>query len=407
MPAPQTPYDAVLHAARDVAKLDCALDAEMLGAALLGSVYAVADTDRATAVREFVGRFLTATTRRRTAAATTIREVFATLVPDAEGAGEVRRGPLAPAWVAQLGRVRATGCYAYGDIYGDQTSYLVTFAYDDAEDGGPEHAVVALVDHNIGITKDVFVGGPAERILGQVREMCAADELTWFREEDPGRLRGEVNRHLEITDGLGDLPAEGSLATDRALVAARLALLPAVTTVLPGAQPRDLTPQEREVLIREFLASPEAARFALDAAADDELGSLHFCLSLILDHAASLPDPDPLRWSPAVAGLFLLDWVHRRAVLDMDDAAMLPRVVRGWSAYATRKRGLPEAAAEQTDSVVEEMIPEFARLYATGERRSPATAAVAQLISEGVDPNDTDAIDAWIETNRHRLSDES
>jgi hypothetical protein len=136
---------------------------------------------------------------------------------------------------------------------------------------------------------------------------------------------------------------------------------------------------------------------------DDELASLHFCLSLVFDHAASLPEPDPLRWSPAVAGLFLLDWVHRRAVLDMDDAAMLPRVVRGWSAYATRTRGLPPAAAEQTGAVIEDMVPEFARLYATGERRSPATAAVAQLISEGVDPNDTAAIDAWIETNRHRL----
>jgi hypothetical protein len=406
MPAPQTPYEAVLHAARDVAKLDCALDAEMLGTALLGSVYAVAETDRATAVRDFVGRFLSATVRRRTAAATTIREVFAVLVPEAEGAGEVRRGPLAPVWAEQLGKVRATGCYAYGDVYGDQTSYLVTFAYEDAEDGGPEHAVVALIDHNIGITKDVFVGGPAERILGQVREMCAGDELTWFREEDPGRLRNEVNRHLDITDSLGDLPAEGSLATDRALVTARLALLPAVTTVLPGSEPHDLTAQEREVMIRDFLASPESARFGLDAASDDELGSLHFCLSLLLDHAASLPDPDPMRWSPAVAGLFLLDWVHRRAVLDMDDAAMLPKVVRAWSAYATRKRGLPATAADQTDSVVEEMIPEFARLYATGERRSPATAAVAQLISEGVDPNDTDAIDAWIETNRHRLSDE-
>jgi hypothetical protein len=407
MPAPQTPYEAVLHAARDVAKLDCALDAEMLGTALLGSVYAVAETDRATAVREFVGRFLTATSRRRTAAATLIREVFATLVPDAEGAAAVRRGPLAPVWAEQLGRVHATGCYAYGDIYGDQTSYLVTFAYDDTEDGGPEHAVVALIDHNIGITKDVFVGAPAERILGQVREMCAADELTWFREEDPGRLRGEVNRHLDITDGLGDLPSEGSLATDRALVTSRLSLLPAVTTVLPTAEARDLTAQEREVLIREFLAAPEAARFGLDTAGDDELPSLHFCLSLVLDHAASLPDPDPMRWSPAVAGLFLLDWVHRRAVLDMDDAAMLPKVVRAWSAYATRKRGLPSAAADQTDQVVEEMIPEFARLYATGERRSPATAAVAQLISEGVDPNDTDAIDAWIETNRHRLTDDS
>jgi hypothetical protein len=406
MPAPQTPYEAVLHAARDVAKLDCALDAEMLGTALLGSVYAVAETDRATAVRDFVSRFLDATNRRRTAAATTIREVFAALVPDAEGADEVRRGPQTPPWAEQLGRVHPTGCYAYGDVYGDQTSYLVTFAYDDTGAGGPEHAVVALVDHNIGITKDVLVGVPAERILGQVREMCAGDELTWFREEDPGRLRGEVGRHLAITDGLSDLPAEGSLATDRALVTARLALLPAVTTVLPEAEPQELTEIQRETLIREFLAAPEASRFGLDATTDDELSSLHFCLSLLFDHAATLPAPDPLRWSPAVAGLFLLDWVHRRAVLDMDDAAMLPRVVRGWSAFATRKRGLPASAVEETDRVIEDMIPEFARLYATGERRSPATAAVAQLISEGVDPNDSEAIDAWIETNRHRLSDE-
>ena len=35
MAAPQTPYEAVLNAARDVAKLDCALDAEMLGTALM------------------------------------------------------------------------------------------------------------------------------------------------------------------------------------------------------------------------------------------------------------------------------------------------------------------------------------------------------------------------------------
>jgi hypothetical protein len=400
MPAPQSPYEAVLHAARDVAKLDCALDAEMLGTALLGSVYAVATEDRAEAVRDFVAGFLAATTRRRTAAATTIREVFAALVPDAAGAAEVRRGAQAPSWAAQLGRVRPTGCYAYGDVYGDQTSYLVTFAYEDSDDGGPEHAVVALVDHNIGITKDIFVGASADRILHQVRDMCSDDELTWFREEDPGRLRGEVGRHLEVTDGLTELPADGSLSTDRALAAARLGVLPAGTT--PAlAEP---APPETSDLVRDFLAAPEAARFGLDrVTADSELASLHFCLSLILDHAASLPDPDPLRWSPAVAGLFLLDWVHRRAVLDIDDAAMLPRVTRAWSAYASRRRGLPEPAIAQTTETVEEMIPEFARLYATGERRSPATAAVAQLISEGVDPNDTEAIDAWIEANRHRL----
>ncbi|MGS2614011.1 hypothetical protein ACVCAH_05685 [Micromonospora sp. LZ34] len=406
MATPQTPYDAVLHAARDVTRLDTALDAEMLGAALLGSVYAVAETDRSRAVRDFVAGFLAATSRRRTAAATTIRSVFAALVPDAEGAARVRPGAAAPPWSGQLGKVHLTGSWAYGDVYGDQTSYLATFAYDDSA-GGPEHALVALVDHNIGITKDVFVGGPAERILEQVRQMCAGDELTWFREEDPARMHGEVSRHLAVTDDLGELPGEGSLATDRALVGARLALLPhgAVPPAAPDAV-EPLSNAERTELVRRFLASPEAARFGLDTIDGPELASLHFCLSLLLDHAASFPDADPLRWSPAVAGLFLLDWVHRRAVLDMDDAAMLPRVLRGWAAYAARQRGLPEPAAAQTDAAIEEMVPEFARLYTTGERRSPATAAVAQLMADGVDPDDPAALNAWIEANRHRLADD-
>ncbi|MFF3869899.1 hypothetical protein [Micromonospora sp. NPDC001898] len=403
MATPKTPYDAVLHAARDVTRLDTALDAEMLGAALLGSVYAVAESDREGAVREFVSGFLAATTRRRTAAAKTIRTVFAALVPDAEGAAKVHPGTQAPAWSEQLGRVRLTGTWCYGDVYGDQTSYLATFAYDD-EAGGPEHALVALVDHNIGIAKDIFVGGPAGRIVDQVREMVDGDELTWFREEDPARLHGEVCRHLTVTDELGELPAEGSLATDRALAGARLALLPPPARAARGAEP--LSGDERTALVRAFLASPEAVRFDLDPSDDAGLASLHFCLSLLLDHAASFPDADPLRWSPTVAELFLLDWVHRRAVLDMDDAAMLPRVLRGWAAYAARRKGLPEAAATRTDTAIEEMIPEFARLYSTGERRSPATAAVAQLMADGVDPDDPVALDAWIEANRHRLADD-
>ncbi|MFD0819611.1 hypothetical protein ACFQ0D_15115 [Micromonospora zhanjiangensis] len=403
---PQTPYEAVLQAAREVTKLDCALDAEMLGTALLGSVYAIAEEDRGGAVRDFVTGFLAATSRRRTPAATTIRRVFATLVPDAAGAAAVKPGTQAPPWSDQLGRVRLTGSYAYGDVYGDQTSYLATFAYDDSDSGGPEHAVVALVDHNIGITKDVFVGGPAERILDQVRQMCSGDELTWFREEDPRRLRGEVARHLSITDGLESLPDEGSLATDRALVGARLALLPAPPLAVVRDEPEPMSREQSSALIREFLDSPAAARFGPDEVDGADLASLHFCLSLVLDHAATFSEPDPMRWSPAVAGLFLLDWVHRRAVLDMDDAAMLPRVVRGWAAHAAARRGLPAPAAAQTDAAIEEMVPEFVRLYTTGERRSPATAAVAQLMADGVDPNDQAALEAWIEANRERLGED-
>lgn len=406
MATPQTPYDAVLHAARDVTRLDSALDAEMLGAALLGSVYAVAEHDRERAVREFVSGFLAATSRRRSAAATTLRAVFAALVPDAEGAARVRPGAYAPTWAGQLGRVHVTGAWAYGDVYGDQTSYLATFAYDDEEEGGPEHALVALVDHNIGITKDVFVGGPAGRIVEQAREICTEDEFTWFRTEDPARMHAEVSRHLAVTDDLTELPAQGSLATDRALVGARLAVLPGPTPPAGPAVVPPPTDEERTRLVRAFLDSPEATRFGLPEVADGELASLHFCLGLLLDHAASFPDADPMRWSPMVAELFLLDWVHRRAVLDMDDAAMLPRVLRAWAAYAARQRGLSQSAAARTDEAITEMVPEFARLYSTGERRSPATAAVAQLMADGVDPDDPEALNAWIEANRHRLTDD-
>lgn len=399
MPGPQTPYEAVLHAARDVVKIDRAFEAEMLGSALLGSVYAVASDDRAGAVRAFVGQFLTSTVRRRTPAAAAIRSVFASLVPDAVGAAAVKPAPVD--WAAHLGRVRLTGSYAYGDIYGDQTSYLATFAYDDVDSGGPEHAVVALVDHNIGITKDVFIGGPADGILGQIRQMCAGDELTWFRDEDPTRLREAVTRHLDITDDLGELPGEGSLATDRAVVGARLAVLPATDPTLPVAEPAPPSTAERNTLTKDFLSSPEARAEGLTA----HDASLDFCLSLILDHAASLPEPDPLRFSPTVCELFLLDWVHRRAVLDMDDAAMLPKVVRAWAEYAGRRRNLPVMATAHTLVAIEEQIPQFVELYTSGEKRSPATAAVAQLISEGVDPTDDDAINAWLDANRGRLDD--
>jgi hypothetical protein len=65
--------------------------------------------------------------------------------------------------------------------------------------------------------------------------------------------------------------------------------------------------------------------------------------------------------------------------------------------------GARAAAAALTEEAIEGLVPRFVELYRSGEKRSPATAAVAQLISEGVDPNDSEAIDAWIEANRHRL----
>lgn len=392
MSTPRTPYDAVLHAARDVAKVETALDAELLGTALLGSVYAIAGSERAAALREFVGGFLAHTARRRSAAARAIRTVFARLAPDAAGSATVRPGPDPPRWSAQVGQVRPAGTWAYGDVYGDQTSYLAVFEYDDPDVGGSEHAVVALVDHNIGVVKDMFVGWPGQRVLEEVRQAAETDEMIWFSEVDPDRLRAEVTSHLHITDGLSTLPEEGSLATDRALVGARLAILP-----MGRPAPAAPEPPDPGVLKREFLDSPQAA--SLDRSTPEAEASVQYALRLILDFAQDAPDTDPLRWSPAVAGLFLLDWVHRRAVLDDDDVRMLPPVVRAWAAWAAARRGLPTLAMAATAEAIDTMAPEFARLYGTGERRGAAAEAMAALLAAGVDPDDPAALSRWLSAN--------
>jgi hypothetical protein len=385
----KTPYDVVLHAARDLPRVETALSAEMLGAALLGSVYAVADGPRAPAVHQFVGAFLAHTARRRTDAARAIRTVFATLVPDAAGSSRVRPGPNPARWLAQLGKVRLVGSWAYGDVYGDQTSYLATFEYEDPDLGGPEHAVVALIDHNIGIVKDLFVGQPAGRIIEEVTKAAESDELVWLSEVDPATLRSQVSFYLKVTDEISSLPEEGSLATDRVLVGARLATLPEGGPVVEPPVPADSAQ-----LVQSFLDSPHAQ--ALDRSGPDAEASVQYAIRLILDFAQDAPDADPLRWSPAVAGLFLLDWVHRRAVLDDDDVATLPGVVRAWAAWAAEQRDLPMSAAKATDEAIETMAPELARLHSTGERNSSAASAMAQLLAEGVDPADETALTTWL-----------
>jgi hypothetical protein len=390
---PETPYDLVLHAARDLPRAGTALAAEMVGAALLGSVYAVAEGQRAEAVRQFVGGFLTHTARRRTAPARLLRSVFATLVPDAAGAAKVRPAPDPPRWSAQLGRVHPVGAWAYGDVYGDQTSYLATFAYDDPDAGGEEHAVVALVDHNIGIVKDLFVGQPAGRVLDEVRKATEADELVWLAEVDPAALRAQVGFFLAVTDGLAVLPEEGSLATDWALAGSRLARLPA-----GGTAPAPPAPVDPAELVPAFLASRYAA--GLDRSGEEAESSVQYAVRLILEFTQDSPDADPLRWSPAVVGLFLLDWVHRRAVLDDADVATLPGVLRAWVGWAAAQRGLPAAAADATGESVELLATELARLHSTGERRGAAAAAMSRLLADGVDPDDETALQAWLATQQ-------
>jgi hypothetical protein len=365
-PVPPSLVDLILAGARDIARVPTALDAELLLSTLIGGGYAAFDPDRGPALSSLVSLLRDAATGPVAALLT------------GEPTDEVP-------WGAALGTVRPTGAWAYGDRYGDQTGYVATFAYDDEALGGPEHALVLLVDHTVGLVTELVVIAPASAMLDQIR--AADDEMTWHAPLDPSAVRAAADAYLRATDLADEPPAAESFADNRYLAGARVALLPTPSTVD--------SPEPDDALIREFLESPEARLSGLARATGDRREAMGYALGLCTGFAQARGG-DPLRWSPRAVEAFLLEWVHGRAVLDPQDAAALPDVLGAWVSWAGRRVGLPEPAIAETLDRIDALRPEFARLVSTGEKQSAAVRATAQLVAEGVDLADPAAVEAWL-----------
>ncbi|MBO0870813.1 MAG: hypothetical protein J2P15_19835, partial [Micromonosporaceae bacterium] len=213
--------ELVLAAAGGIGEVDSAYDAELLLSTLLGSVYAHLQPDRGAAADSFA----TALRAHLATSAEPVAPVVAAVLDALTGARSIVDGPQ---WIEALGRVRVTGGYACGDRYGDQTSYLATYAYEDERVGGPEHGVLVLVDHNLGTAQEVLVVTPVDESLAALREGVAGDPdaMTWMAELDPAAVRAAATAYLRATD-LAEQPPPESLAANRALALSRLAALPA------------------------------------------------------------------------------------------------------------------------------------------------------------------------------------
>jgi hypothetical protein len=375
----------VLHAARDIGAVPSALDAEMLLSTLLGSVYVGVEPDRGEALASFADAFRIFLAESGDPNAPLVGSVLGALTTTPSSTPDP-----APAWAGSLGTTTVTGTYAYGDRYGDQTSYVATFAYDDPDLGGPEHAIVVLADHNLGIAKDIFVAAPATRLLATLRDEAVggADEMTWFTEIPPSTLRTAAMAYVSCSDAAAEAPESGSYADNRALAVARLTALPIGEAAAPESPTEDL--------VAEFLASPEADLAGLADLSGARRESCAYCLRLIVDFATSRGDA--LRWSPAGVETFLGSWVHVRAILDADDAALLPDALRAWVAWAGRRLALPDAALQATLTTVRAARPEFLRLHESGERQSPAARAMGRMVADGVDLTDMSAVSEWLKT---------
>src|SRR2546427_4726603 len=178
--------DLMLSGARDLPRVPTALDAELLVSTLIGGGYAALAADRGPALDDLVAALATHAASVDSDPARLVTAVLSGTATDT-----------AP-WAGQLGTVRPTGGWAYGDRYGDQTGYLATFAYADEELGGPEHAVVFLVDHTVGLVKDLVVIAPASAVLDQIR--VDDDEMTWSAPLELTSVRAAAHAYLRATD---------------------------------------------------------------------------------------------------------------------------------------------------------------------------------------------------------------
>jgi len=187
---------------------------------------------------------------------------------------------------------------------------------------------------------------------------------------------------LVATDFADDeTQADGrTLGEMRALLAARLATLPPAAAV--GVQ--ELDAEGREWLVAEFLGAPEAAGLLSEPAA------VTVCHSLIA-YRCDYGDGDPLRWSPTLAGLCLLDHFPVKVCLDEPDLPLVPDVLAAWVTFSAQRRHLPEAALGRILDVIDSCREDFPVTMGDVSRYSPAKRAAMNRLAQGIDLTDDEA----------------
>jgi Domain of unknown function (DUF1841) len=331
-----------------------ALDAELFVSELVGSWWALpVEVDPEVELGE---RLVAYAVRRQRPGAVALLRVLAQLGTDrqrteaASGADAlVAAGVEEPVWVRGLGTERLAGTWEYRDVFGDQSTVVLV-----VERGGARHGVVALVDHNVGIVKEAFATAEPDAALADLKTV-AQHPSTGFREITAEEAAAIVVPAFVATDaatrdGL-ELPMSESVASSRALLAARLRLLPDPG---PDAAPAHGLPDAaaRSAVVEEFLSSPHARDLPEGARG---------CAELLVEFGDAVDPARPLRVGPGLIDQFLDETLNDGPQLSDDELEALPATVRAWAEWAGRRAGLPDAALAELRAAADDMACSIGR----------------------------------------------
>lgn len=303
-----------------------------------------------------------------------------------------RAGVSEPAWAGEVGQATPTEAWRLSeDYYGDGYAIFVGFT----RPGATAHTVNVYIDRNLGgIAKDAFVAAePLDDVLDAVRRTLA-DEDVDLEQQDLADAAAEIRAAFGCTDRTLGPPGSDTLLAVRGLIEARLRLLPPNGQV---AEWPSLTDPERDALLDEFCASPEAAGLS---GCPDLAAVAHDILSFTCDYL----DGRPLRWSPTVVEVFLADWFPRKISAGRDYFAQVPQVTKSWIRFAGRIRHIDGRHVAETLTAVDRWTPELLGGADDPATWGPAKAFVMAAQQAGVDITDQRAVDEYMEVYNDQLA---
>lgn len=126
-----------------------------------------------------------------------------------------------------------------------------------------------------------------------------------------------------------------------------------------GAEQHTLSDAEWEELVAGYTA---AARAEGSDLSDDDL---EMSAGSFLEYGSERLAGGPLAWTPGDVEHFLLDWTPNDELLDEDEAADLPRLLKVWLRFIGRRRDLAREQVEALVGEVDRLEPQYLDWFGT------------------------------------------